>query len=105
MARTISANKVIDTINAELMEIEDALHEIPRGTYITDTSPYRNACDRMLRAEHTITAISDAVYIHEYILRQAARTARKWAERYDWQYCLSEDTAERLLDYLIREDV
>jgi hypothetical protein len=104
MTHTISANTVIDTICNELWEMREARRKIPRGSYITKTSPYYDDCKLMRRAEHTITAVSDVLGISEDALRRAARVARKWYERGDWARCLTEDTAARLLTCLIGQD-
>lgn len=103
MKLEISANNIIDLIIPLLDDIEtfyaEARQAYPKGIICIDCLPgkLKTLHEMMCTAEKKIAFASNVLQISMEALYDAAKTARKWHRMTQWQFCLSEDMAEKIL--------
>lgn len=93
----IRANSVIDSLMPYMDDTQEFYQNVPRGSYISESSPYLPFVEKWRRAEQAINLANDLTGISITALYATVLTARRWYNKTGWQRCLSEDTAQRLL--------
>ena len=100
----VRGNDVIDTVLAQMYDIEYAYRTVPRGTYLYEGSPHMNAYKNRNKAENALNAISDVLGSRVAPLYVIARCARKWYERENWQNAMPNHDADRMVEYFLKRD-
>ncbi len=101
MELIINANRIIDSLSPCIDTIQEAYNKIPRNSYIGEGSPYHNDYEKLHAAEQNINLANNITGIPIPALYATVRTARRWYNKTNWQYCLSDKTAQRLLEAMI----
>ena len=103
----INANILIDEIMGIYEDYETYRRQhkqkYPNGQYIYDDTQLNDMRNYIgyEKAEHTINHIN---WIFKKIdLDNIVRAARKWYKKTDWQFCLSDKTAEKLIKFYTKE--
>ena len=103
MKLEIKASPIIDTLMDNMESIEVFHRNVPKGAYIREGSEYRNYWNNSNKAAQGMSAASDILGISEQALCRAVLAARRWYTRTEWQICLPEDDAARLLACMIEQ--
>ena len=103
MKLEINANTVIDTLMDNINSIEEFHQEVPKGTYISNGSAEHHHWKNSTKAEQGIRAAGEILGISEQALYGAVLAARRWYTRTEWERCLPEDDAARLLACMIEQ--
>jgi hypothetical protein len=97
----IQANNLIDKLMGVLTDYEDYRKrqkiQYPHGQTLYDTTPYGE-----LRHYIGMEKAESKLQLVTWLFRgldvdRIMRTARKWYARTEWQFCLSNETAEKLV--------
>jgi hypothetical protein len=100
---TLNANAIIDTLMPHLDDMENMYINVPRGSYISENSPYKPHVDRYREAERAFNLTNDLTGISMAALYGAVLAARRWYLKTDWQKCLPENDADRLLSCMMEQ--
>jgi hypothetical protein len=103
---TFKANDLIDTLIPIMQEIEGYQSNFRRaypnrtqGVWVESMSEkLQREGHLQQKAEAQISAVANVLNISEYRLYAIARTALDWYDRTNWQYCLSEETAQKIVE-------
>ena len=101
----INATAVIDNLIHEFNDIEK-FHHVRNGKYLyldslEEKDPRKIAYEKSDAAQKRLNLTSDVLDMTTSALYGAVLAARRWYKRTDWQKCLSEDDAERLLSCMM----
>lgn len=99
----IIANNVISAMIPRFDDIEDGKRSIPKGAYIYKDSEYYELYARMERAAHDIALVGEVLGANDEAIYRACRAARRWYAATNWQMCLPDADADRLLNYMIEQ--
>jgi len=97
MQMDIRIVSVIEMLVSEFDAYEAFFRAVPRGAFIADGSDYDKAYQRKERALQKIDAVAEALNVPSSIIWQTVLMARRWHSRTNWEKCLTEYHAERLL--------
>ena len=104
----INSNTLIDEVTSLLDEYEQyrRQHKIkyPNGAYIYDSTPYGELRD-YIGTEKTESKLNTITYLFRNVdIDSLARVVRKWYKRTNWEFCLSDKTADRLIELYIAKN-
>ena len=98
---TVKANAIIDELIGLNQEFNSCIYEArklyPNGQYMHNETPYYKCVNYFYR-EKASSKILMLTYLLGIDATKAERIARKWYERTNWQKCLTDETAERIID-------
>jgi hypothetical protein len=102
MLMKVNANTLIDELISVLTDYESCRKEhknkYPFGQAIYNDTPY-NEVRNHICMEKAEGKLQIAMWMFRSLeLDKIARTARKWYKKTNWMFCLSSDTAERLVN-------
>ena len=90
----------------EIEDYDKNYHKKP-GLFLLDSAPKddprRIAYRNREKAESRLTFASYMLDISGYALYAAILTARRWYKRTNWQKCLPDDVAERLMACMTKQ--
>jgi hypothetical protein len=104
----ISASNAINEYNAIISDYNDAMHahrKVYSGSvHIYNDTTYHEVRDlmRVESREYALCCIRWILRGRDVSIDKAARAARKWEERTNWERCLPDDVAERLIEAMLR---
>lgn len=104
MTVQFNANAIIDTLMPYMDDIEAMYVKVPRGSYISENSPYKPFVDKYHAAERAINLANDLTGIAIPALYGAVLAARRWYLKTGWQKCLPENDANRLLSCMMEQN-
>ena len=103
----INATAVVDNLAHEFNVIEQ-FHHLRNGRHLYIASlkkddPLKIAYEEYNTAERNLNLASYVLDVSITALYRAVLAARRWYTRTDWQKCLPEDDAERLLSCMVTQ--
>lgn len=101
---TVKANPIIDSLMPFLDDIQERYEHVPEGSYLCHVTPFNEIVNNAKVAERAFALASDILSIPESALYAAVLAARRWYYKTDWQKCLPEEDAQRLLACTIEKN-
>ena len=103
MTMQMKANAIIDTLMPHVDDMHTMYVSVPRGSYIYEDSPYKPYVNKYREAERAFNLANDLTGISMVALYGAVLAARRWYTKTEWQRCLPEGDANRLLSCMVEQ--